>query len=1179
MGRDNNDVDRHIRMMAPPTTSRRFGWVFLILLLVAGSLCRSCNAQVVCFVTADCEKVLSFSGDVECIDGFCSNPFRRGCLQPMDREKGTAKFQDFQQRVCNSDDAASGDYSSCLVPTSLFETYDEIRVAPGDWESSIFLSWIIQILLGEILRVPVTIETSAPRSAGSASFYDETNGMVYAAVPYNCDALRRANALNADCTQANRENGTDACAHILPEVWSGQIDAYTAALQEGFIEAPEGNGMVGEFSFMIPQFLAEQDPSLTSWHGLRDRKKMASLFKRPTTWLEYCQEVSPNDCAVANKVAMRSPLTPDEEASYFLAGLYQGHFRATDKNNCTKYPDTCTGHVVDPPCDWDTLTESQMYWNNIPLSADGPLEPNNGYTYFQMIEIWNAANATQSPIFQWWWKPDSLDQLFANTSFALQPVFLPPPSEDCEKNRVSSIDRCGDDPTARLGTPLGSCDFPPHSLQKILSTSLLASTLSQDEGARSPAYEFLKLLRVSDLSLTIMLRNWIRTEVDRYGIDPRVAVCEWVYDNIDELSTKFIPLGYPRDFEEETSSTMFVASFAMGFLALAMAVASLVGTIVYRENLIFKYAHVPFVLWVLLGLTMVCTGAILVAPPQPSNLICITQPYLISLGYTIELMPLVVKVSAVNHLISESKKMRKVQLDTNRLHLQVGGVAFCVLIYLVVWSILDTPSVIETPSLVEIGEPLINVSTACRSGASTWVVAANVWQGLLLLSATILAVQSRNVQQEFNESQSLAFMVYSHVLFLVLRALISSLPPENFWASNIQSGATSLCLSLDSINTLLVYFGPKFYKIARKRDVRVRTPSSLEKDQSMFASAGVGSQSRARSRVSRLSFADSSVGQNNDSSVVLNFEEPPPSGEEVKTLMGEVCDLLVAAAVLQDQKSGEEVVQQQVEPETIGHNEAKHDLEGGPTQETYFMKKDELLMFRSICSRLAKARFDFEKAGTIQGGTIQGGTIGKSSLKTSSLHTKGRSMTGRNSMSVSFADDDSSTRSSDSEVGPQLGTSKDHPTSTTPFGSKNDDGVAVHEKATLQESAPPIPLIPLETTDEAFASTFSASDLCQQRIDLDEEKPVSCWSPIDNNDAPEPQDSSIKKMTVVPASIEPPSLEEKATRISLREVIREQRRKQSKNDLAEIRQRRQERLAEREGKESQLESSCPSISL
>jgi hypothetical protein len=248
------------------------------------------------------------------------------------------------------------------------------------------------------------------------------------------------------------------------------------------------------------------------------------------------------------------------------------------------------------------------------------------------------------------------------------------------------------------------------------------------------------------------------------------------------------------------------------------------------------------------------------------------------------------------------------------------------------------------------------------------------------------------------------------------------------------------------------------------------------------------------------------------------------------------------------------------------------------------MKKDELLMFRSICSRLAKARFDFEKAGT-----QQGRTPGKPLLRASSMHTKSRSMSGRISRSVSFAGDDSSTTSSNSEGCAQLGTSKDHPTSfsspldtvppTTP-SVKTNDGVA-GQKASLQESAPPIPLR-LEKSDEAFASTFSAaSELCQQRIELND-KSISCWSPVpahklydDDDDDDDAPDSS--KVTAVPAIIRESS-PEKTKRISMRELIREQRKKQSKHDLAEIRQRRQQRLTEREGKESLFEGSCPSTS-
>ena len=85
-----------------------------------------------------------------------------------------------------------------------------------------------------------------------------------------------------------------------------------------------------------------------------------------------------------------------------------------------------------------------------------------------------------------------------------------------------------------------------------------------------------------------------------------------------------------------------------------------------------------------------------------------------------------------------------------------------------IWTLVDTPSVDETFVLIEQGRNEVTVSRSCRLGNPTWLTATYAWQGLLLLSALVLAVQSRNVKQEFNESQSLAFMVYSHTLFLVV---------------------------------------------------------------------------------------------------------------------------------------------------------------------------------------------------------------------------------------------------------------------------------------------------------------------------------------------------------------------------------------------------------------------------
>jgi hypothetical protein len=43
----------------------------------------------------------------------------------------------------------------------------------------------MQIMLSELLEVPVTMETDLPRSEGSLSFHDVDNGLVYPRFPYN----------------------------------------------------------------------------------------------------------------------------------------------------------------------------------------------------------------------------------------------------------------------------------------------------------------------------------------------------------------------------------------------------------------------------------------------------------------------------------------------------------------------------------------------------------------------------------------------------------------------------------------------------------------------------------------------------------------------------------------------------------------------------------------------------------------------------------------------------------------------------------------------------------------------------------------------------------------------------------------------------------------------------------
>ena len=77
------------------------------------------------------------------------------------------------------------------------------------------------------------------------------------------------------------------------------------------------NGLIGTFGYYIPSRTAENYPQLTSLYGLRgetNQKKIASLFKTPTNWTDYCAlEIS--NCEEGDEVAQRPPDGEEEKVA------------------------------------------------------------------------------------------------------------------------------------------------------------------------------------------------------------------------------------------------------------------------------------------------------------------------------------------------------------------------------------------------------------------------------------------------------------------------------------------------------------------------------------------------------------------------------------------------------------------------------------------------------------------------------------------------------------------------------------------------------------------------------------------------------------------------------------------------------------------------------------------------
>ena len=172
--------------------------------------------------------------------GFCSNPFQKGCLRQVlspnyfqntnstnhDRKLRTTsnnKREQQQQltwhaklrrkltplwrqnyisvpqyeyinnndklRTCNSEDdltlpTDNNEDNPLFCRPSPFH-YQEVRILSQNWESAMFSSWIMQIILSELIDVPTTLETSFdPSMGGSFNFYDPELRFTYSKGSY-----------------------------------------------------------------------------------------------------------------------------------------------------------------------------------------------------------------------------------------------------------------------------------------------------------------------------------------------------------------------------------------------------------------------------------------------------------------------------------------------------------------------------------------------------------------------------------------------------------------------------------------------------------------------------------------------------------------------------------------------------------------------------------------------------------------------------------------------------------------------------------------------------------------------------------------------------------------------------------------------------------------------------------
>ena len=176
----------------------------------------------------------------------------------------------YKQRVCSSADQGNTEHCE----PNIFD-FPEVRLYVGNWESSIFTTWIAQIYLSEILRVPVTIETGSPDI--HTDFYHAENPFGYSPVAYNWNSLKYATSMVDGVCPPSTVGALDyrPCAHAMLEVWpSGQISNINQLIQEDYGEIAGSIGGYGTISWYTFEHVIAKDPTLKSYYGFTDRVKL-----------------------------------------------------------------------------------------------------------------------------------------------------------------------------------------------------------------------------------------------------------------------------------------------------------------------------------------------------------------------------------------------------------------------------------------------------------------------------------------------------------------------------------------------------------------------------------------------------------------------------------------------------------------------------------------------------------------------------------------------------------------------------------------------------------------------------------------------------------------------------------------------------------------------------------------
>eukprot|EP00743_Colponemidia_sp_Colp-15_P003694 GILK01003986.1.p1 GENE.GILK01003986.1~~GILK01003986.1.p1 ORF type:complete len:822 (+),score=145.46 GILK01003986.1:31-2466(+) len=418
-----------------------------------------------------------------------------------------------------------------------------------------------------------------------------------------------------------------------------------------------------------------------------------------------------------------------------------------------------------------------------------------------------------------------------------------------------------------------NCDYATDTLTKIVWPQL--------KDLASPAYHLLRQLTLTNADTDSMLKlhvngagtlssegvacDWLNNNIAKWSswiADPdpctsadwiaTVASCDpdtqtrevtfdWRYVRSDGNRTYGsncyggsmlpTPTNIACDFVPLTSSTG-LAFTVMSSLMITVGVALVGLVLANHKHAIFKRAQPLFLASIGLGSIMGYMAIMIQSVPK-SDSVCLTQPPLLTFGFTLMFGSLFAKTFRIWKIL-ENPKLRRVTVSTWHAlgYLAIGLLADAVLLSL--WFAVDPPRAVSVAT-AQPGIGTVN-SLHCRSESSIFLVVILFYKLAVLIFGVLLAFKVRKLSSDFHEAKWMGMALYC--MFLLSAVALPLLLAVDL---SVMAFHVVLCICIILGGSIGSYFIllPKIFHFVKKTSVSIYAqPSSPTAEQTYGTSRG-----------------------------------------------------------------------------------------------------------------------------------------------------------------------------------------------------------------------------------------------------------------------------------------------------------------------------------------------------